>query len=450
MNSILRALAARWPMIAITTIAALVGGLWVTMTSVPRYQGSARVVLDYIRPDPVTGEVVPSRTLETYLTSQIRLLRDQAVAAPAAELLGWMDAPDVLAAYAARPPSDTRDLASWVSALLIPRIGARMVEDSNIMEISYYGESEELSRVAAEALRSAYVQSNIKLRQDASRESAERIQQNVERVRLELAELETLQRRVESETGVVMGAKGVDEASSRLRLMAKRPESPVVLREAAVTPTTAQLAQLEASIGRASQTLGPNNPDFIRMLQQREALRAQLANETLGPEARSAAILASSRATAALFEQTKNQVLATREPALRLRLIQDQIEGRQREFRQLTEALVSLRSLQTNSLSSITPMGEAYTAPKPVFPNPWLILIGSGGLGLVLGSVLACFSELMGRRIRTPRHLEAAAGAAMLIAVPDFKRPRPRRAPRRTSKRRAKGAAVAPEQLAGT
>jgi succinoglycan biosynthesis transport protein ExoP len=446
MNSILRALAARWLLIVVSTAACLVGGLWVATTSAPRYQGNARVVLDYIRPDPVTGAVVSSKMLEAYLTSQLRMLRDQQVAVPAAEILGWMDSPDVLAAYASRPASDTRDLAAWVSGILIPRIGARMVEESNILEISYNGESEELSRAAADALRTAYIQSSIQAQQESSRASAEKIQASIERVRKELAELETMQSKVEAETGVALTHKGMDEASAALRLMAKRPDGPVVLREPAPTLSRAQLAELEVTISRALQSQGPNNPDLLRLQRQRDTLRTQVENEGLSGASRSAAMIASNRASAALFESLKSQVLATREPALRLRLLQDQINGRQEEFRQLTETMIQLRSMQTATVSSISPIGEAYAEPKPVFPNTILILGGSGAIGMVLGGILACLSELMGRRVRTRKHLEAAAGSAMLIELPDLSKARPVGKGRRGANSRK--AAATPEMAA--
>jgi succinoglycan biosynthesis transport protein ExoP len=422
MNSILRALAARWPIIAVTTLACLLGGLWVATTSAPRYQGSARVVLDYIRPDPVTGAVVPSKMLDAYLVSQIRMLRDQQVAAPAAEILGWMDSPDVLAAYAARPAGDSRDLAAWVSGILIPRIGARMIEDSNILEISYNGESEEISRAAADALRTAYIQSSIQAKQEASRGGAERIQANIDRLKVELAELETVKAGVEAETGVVLGPTGSDDASRQVALMAGRPRAPVVLDDTDVaTPAGLQLAQLDAAIAKASQVLGPNNPDLSGMMVKREVLRAQVAGKRSVAQAASAAVVASDQASAALFESLKSRVLETREPALRLRLLQDEIDGRQDEFRSLTETLVLLRSLQTQSISSITPTGEAYSEPKPVFPNNALILGGSGAIGLAIGGIMACLLELTDRRVRTRRHLEAAASAVVLIEVPNLR-----------------------------
>jgi succinoglycan biosynthesis transport protein ExoP len=431
MNSILRALAARWPLILISTLASLLGGLWVMTTSAPRYQGSARVVLDYIRPDANSGEVIPSKMLDAYLISQLRMLRDQQVAAPAAEILGWMDNPDVLAAYASRPASDTRDLYAWVSALLIPRINAEMVEGSNIMEISYYGESEELSRITADALRTAYIEANVRARQDSARESAEKIQENIERVRAELSELEAIQTQIETETGVVLNDRGVDDASSQLRRMVESPGSPILLNDGEAPPASiAQIAQLEAAINRASQTLGPNNPDLIRMIRQRDVLRAQAASEGATQQARSSAIAAATRASDAVFESLKARVLATREPSLRLRLLQDQINGHLDEFRTLTSALVELRTQQATSVTSLSPIGEAYAEPEPVFPNRLLILAGTGSIGLIFGAILACLAELLGRRVRTQRHLESAAGAALLIELPNM-RPRGRKLFRR-------------------
>jgi succinoglycan biosynthesis transport protein ExoP len=446
MNSILRALAARWLLIVITTTACLLGGLWVSLTSAPRYHGSARVALDYIRPDPITGEVVPSKMLDAYLMSQIRMLRDQQVAGPAAEILGWMDSPDVLAAYASRPATDTRDLAAWVSGILIPRIGARMIEDSNILEISYNGESEELSRAAAEALRTAYIQSSIQARQEASRDSAEKIQASIERVRKELADLEAIQSQVESETGVALGPKGIDDASNQLRLMAKRPEAPLILQDfGAVTPSMARLAQLEATINRQSQILGPNNPELLRLKRQREVFGAQIEVEGSRGDGKTAAIVAASQASAALFESLKTRVLSTREPALRLRLLQDQINGRVEEFRQLTETLIQLRSLQATTTSSISPIGEAFAEPEPVFPNNVLIVAGTSALGFILGCILACLMELMGRRVRTLRHLETATGTAVLIEIPDLGERHQNRSRRRRSRSAAHATSEAPD-----
>ncbi len=417
---------ARWPMILITTIASLIGGLWVITTSQPRYRADARVILDYVRPDPETGTAISSRSLEAYLTSQFRMIRDQNVAARAAEIMGWMDSPDVLAAYANRPAADTRELAAWISGLLIPRTGARMLEDSNILVISYFGETPELSLAAAEALRTAYIESNTNLRRDTSRAAADRIQVVLDGVQKDLAELEALQATVESETGVVVDEKGEDQASERLQRMNRQPDARAAIQEGVPKSSGGALAQIEASIQSASQTMGPNNPALIRMMRQRDLLKAQMATEGSTAEELAAANAVASRASAAAYEALKAEVLATREPAMRLRLIQDRINSKRDEFKRMTESLMELRSQQTLGTTSITPIGEVVAEPIPVFPNRILIFAGTGGLGLIFGSILACLSELLGRRVRTRNHLELASGVAMLVELPRVSRAKAR------------------------
>ena len=81
MKAIRRAIWGRWLIVAISVAACLVGGLTVIVTSPPRYKGTARVVLDYIRPDPATGAVLPSKMLDAYITTQIGLIRPETMLA---------------------------------------------------------------------------------------------------------------------------------------------------------------------------------------------------------------------------------------------------------------------------------------------------------------------------------------------------------------------------------
>jgi succinoglycan biosynthesis transport protein ExoP len=419
MNSILRALAARWPLILVTTLASLLGGVWVTVTSAPRYQGSARVVLDYIRPDPTTGEVVSSKMLDAYLTSQIRMLKDQQVAVPAAEILGWMDSPDVLAAYANRPASDTRDLGTWVSGILIPRIGARMVEGSNILEISYYGESEELSRVAADAIRTAYIQSDVEIRQSAARENAAKLEVRLAQIRTQLDALRASQRKASQESGVMLDLAGRDQDSAQLAALLDGDARPII-KSIDVPPSLAarELAQVRGTLNASEQSLGPNHPSIREFRQREQALTQRVALEATSMQSQRQLIDAASAASQAQIDSLIARILAQREPALRLKLLQDQINAREEEARSLAEAVIASRAVQSTRSTAISPIGEAYAEPRPVFPNPLLILGGSASLGLVLGGMMACLVELAWRRVRNARHVESATGSVLLAVLP--------------------------------
>jgi uncharacterized protein involved in exopolysaccharide biosynthesis len=347
------------------------------------------------------------------------MLKDQQVAAPAAEILGWMDDPDVLAAYANRPVSDTRDLGAWVSGILIPRIGARMVDGSNILEISYYGQSEELSRVAADALRTAYIQSDVQIRQNAARESAAKLELRHAQIQTQLDALRASQRQASQESGVMLDLAGRDQASGELAALLETDAQPII-NSPYVSPSLAsrELAQARAALSASELSLGPNHPSLQEFRRREQALAQRVALEATAMQSQRQLIDAASAASQAQIDSLIARILAQREPALRLKLLQDQINAREEEARSLAEAVIASRAVQSARSTAISPIGEAYAEPRPVFPNPLLILGGSASLGLVLGGMMACLVELAWRRVRHARHVESATGSVLLAVLP--------------------------------
>lgn len=429
MTSILRAIRGNWLVVVICTAASLIGGLVVMTTSQPRYQGTARVILDYIRPDPTTGQIVPSKMIDAYVGSQIRMVRDYQVAAPAAEALGWMDSPDFQIAYAQRPPTDTRDFAAWISAPIIARTSVRMVDGSNIMEISYQADSPEAAVAVAEALRQAYISAGVRARQTSAGTAAENLTRQIERVRTELASLESDLARAEDQTGIMIGDNGRDEEAAKLRNLARRGADIVAPQDQAATPSEIMLRQLELEMAQEAVGLGPNNPRLLELSRRREVLRAQVAAERAAL-ASAKPVQDSLQRSSELLERQKERVLSLREPLTRLRLQQDEVNHKREELRQLTESLANMRALAGSTTTTTTAVGVATPSPRPVFPNPWLILIGSTVLGLAVGGMAACLAELMGRRVRVERHLEQATNRPVIAVIPDMRRSGPKRAAR--------------------
>ena len=357
--------------------------------------------------------------LDAYLTSQIRMIRDLQVAATAAELMGWMDNPDILAAYAARPASDNRDLPTWVASILIPRVGVRMVDGSNIMEISYYGDSEELSRQAADALRTAYVQSDIILRQFTAEENATRLSVRLDQVRGQIDSLVAMQARLSQDTGVALGPLGRDQASVDLAALLDRDVRPIVnTTDDAPSLASRELIQANAMLSGAERSLGPNHPTLLQLKARVELLKERVGTEATSRQVERQLIDAANAASQAQIEDLKTRVLAQRQPALRLKLLQDQIDVRKEEVNALAQAVMSARAIQSTRATAITPIGEASAESRPVFPNHLLILGGTTALGMVLGGMMACLAEIIARRVRNEHHIESATGAVLLAVLP--------------------------------
>lgn len=418
MASILYALWGRRLVILAAFFACLLGGIIVIVVSAPRYVATARVVLDYVRPNPDTGVVVPSKMLDVYINSQIRLIRDYDVAGPAVEALGWLDDRDIQAAYASVATGATGDIRTWLASQIIASTNARMVEDSNILEISYVGQDPALAEAVVEALRQAYIQSPINAQAESSRAVADQLANDVNRMTIELNEIQKQKGEIEAKSGIMIQANGRDEASARLRSIVRAPPLPVLVRQGAPTMTSVLLQRVERQLSVAVASLGPNNPQLLALRSRRDMLLSQLRTEQSDQVAKVSTFEDLNRADTVALEQQKSIVLASRLPATEIRLLQDEIDRRVQRSNDVRTTIMQSRAKATATASSFSAMGPAEAKKEPVFPNKMLILGGSGGLGLTLGLLLAGVVELMARRIRSARDLEQIVEAPVLAVVP--------------------------------
>src|SRR4029079_14918618 len=94
----LRILWARAPRIAACTIFTFLGGLVVTLVVQPGYEATARVMLNILKPDPITG-TVRNMDLGAYIDTQRELIKDYRVTAPIVAALNWETDPQKIAQY---------------------------------------------------------------------------------------------------------------------------------------------------------------------------------------------------------------------------------------------------------------------------------------------------------------------------------------------------------------
>src|SRR3712207_97167 len=124
-------MARRW-MIMTAVCASLLGALLTVAIVPPRYTASTRVMLDIIKPDPVTGEVIGNQFLRAYTKTQTELIRDYKVAGPIVEQRGWTRDPAMVARYdlAGDPNVARRRMAQ----VIIDNTQAQLIDGSNILE----------------------------------------------------------------------------------------------------------------------------------------------------------------------------------------------------------------------------------------------------------------------------------------------------------------------------
>ncbi len=408
----LRILMMRRNIIILALLASVLAGVAIVKLIPKQYEATTRMMLEIIRPDPVTGEVLSSSYARAYTKTQIELIKDYRVAGRAVDKLGWSGSADMAAQY--QQSNSDQPFRRWLASIIIAGTEARLIDASNILEISYRGSSPDAAARIANALQEAYEEQTIQFKRQDAQKNARWFREQTTELRTKLAQAEARKAEFEKANDIVLGDEGVDTDTARLQALASSaPVAPVSAAPMPVQvsgpgPAQMQLAQVEAAIATASRTLGANHPDYIALLRQRDIAANAAAQERAAAAANaraSGAPAPTGPSVGALFNAQRERVLSQRGKlaeakqlqndvaVLRAQLNETQIKGAKEEQEaQSADAGLTL-------LSSATPPDDA------TFPRTIPVMLGAVALGLGLGVLLALLFELLNRRVRGPDDL---------------------------------------------
>jgi uncharacterized protein involved in exopolysaccharide biosynthesis len=413
-----RILWARRFLVFIATLVSTVAGILVVQIMPPRYEATSRVMLDVIKPDPVTGQVMATAFLKAYTRTQIQLLQDYRVAGAVVDSLKWANDPRMLKAYRERPANDDRDFKKWAAQEVIDGTKPKVVEGSNILEINYSSEDPERAKLVADALQKAYSDTTLQARRETARRNADWYDAQAEKAKAALFAAEAAKSAFERESGILLQDNKVDLDSAQLAALASQGTGPVAsMAPTGPTAASLQLAQIDAALSEASKTLGPNHPQLLELRRRRDLTARQVAEERSLSGAQASATMGAARATAGLLAAQKSRVLAQREKVEKLRLLQDDVDLRRDQYSKAVARAAELRQESDVAESGVTSLGTAVTPQDPVFPNKPLVIGGGLAAGLGIGVVLALLLELFGRRVRSAEDLRLAIEAPVLAVV---------------------------------
>lgn len=405
-------------LIALFAVAAFVVGAVVVNVVPPRYEAQSRVMLDIIKPDPVTGEVLNSTFMRAYTKTQVEMLKDQNVARIVVQDLGWQRDPKLQADYRKRKDGRDLDFTSWAAEKIINGSQADVIAGSNILEISYASKSPQEAKSVADGLLKAYMDLTLETRRANARRNAGWYEEQAEKAKAALFTAESLKSAYERANGIVLQDDKTDLDSARLAALASQGASPVFSSpNMSASGSAAQLSALDAEIAEQTKVLGPNHPALQQMLARRNILSSQVAQERNSAASAAGAAMNAAQATGGLLEAQKAKVMGQRDKVERLRLMQDQVDLHRDQYNKAVARAAQLRQEADIADSGITPLASAITPTDPVFPKKGLIMGASIPLGLGLGFLLSILLELLGRRVRSAHDLGLAAAAPVLAVI---------------------------------
>lgn len=417
----LRIIWARRLIIIVAFAASVLGAFVFTKLVQPRYEATARVNIDILKKDPLTGGGQDIRNVGVYFDAQQQLIKDYQVTGPVVDKLGWLSDPRRIAAYRARPESDTRDFRLWL-AEQVAGLTSTDITASTVLEITFRSPDPIEAKVGSEALRDAYLNASMASKQQDAEKLATWYNHQADLARQGADEAEAKKAAYEKETGIVQSGDA-DMDSARLAALAGQLSMPNLNSSATATSAShIQLSQLDAQIAQQSKTLGPNHPDMIALRAQRTTLAQAVAQE----DADARKIASGQTGAAALSKvlaDEKARVISQRDKVERLHQLQAEVDLRRDQYK-TTAARAAELALQ-GSLADwgLTPIGTVVAPIKPAFPNKPLMVGGAAAMGLALGLGLALLLELLNRRVRGVEDLNLSSELRCIAVV---RAPRPK------------------------
>ena len=429
----LRILIARRWIILVTLVTCVAVALAVARILPERYPAKARVMLDIVKPDPVTGQMIGANSARGYVRTQIELIKDYRIAGDVVDKLGWAQNPSVIAAWQ-NETGGVGDFRRWGAQRIIQATEVGLVEGSNILEITYEAPDPEVAKQVANFLREAYVDASLRFKTDSAGRTADWYREQADRAQQALISAEAAKTKFEQENGIVIGPGGEAEstrlAALQQSLIAARGGQTAIQAQSSM-PVTAgvvdqlkvQLATLNDQIAQAAEKLGVEHPTYKAMLSRRALLQREIGRETSESRTVTAAMGGASRQMIAQLERDYNaqraRVFGMKDKLDQLGRLMREVELRRAQYEKAAARTADLRLESNVSESGLVILGDVIGSARPSFPN-WPQVWGlSVAFGLALGIVLAVFTELLARRIRGVEDLSFASKSPVLAVIAD-------------------------------
>jgi chain length determinant protein EpsF len=439
--------ARRW--VALLTFALIVGGtIAATLVWPKKYAASAQVLLDLKGLDPVSGMPASASAPNSYLATELDVIRSTRVALRVVDTLKLAANPLMQRDHA--KSGTEAPLREWIAEQLIAQLKVKPSRDSTVLEITYHGSDPRLAALVANTFAKAYIDTTLELRVDPARQQVKWFEERGKTLRETLDSAQKRLSEYQRSTGIVSLDERFDVESARLSELSSQLVSlqalasetqkrariaseaepggpatlsvlPEILQSPILQSMKAELNRMEGRQSEIAANLGRNHPDYLKVSEEVAALRPRLLVEmravvvslsrTAQLNAQRAAEVQSS------LDRQRSKVLDLKERRDRFTVLTRDVEAAQRAFDEVSQR-TSKASLESQLRQGNVHLLDA--AVPPVGPSSPLMLINvivSAVLGVLAAIAVALLLELPDRRVRAGADAAAATGLPLLGTV---------------------------------
>lgn len=290
-------IAARRGTILKTLLATVLATLLITLILPKTYTASSDVFIDYKGSDPIGGRLFSPILDESYMQTQLDMLRSYAVADKVIDKLDLTQTP----AYRAMVAKQGEARAH---ANLIKEIGDRTLvvtrRSSRVIELEYSAPTPTQARDFANSVVRAYIELNQQIAFTAARSRREQYNAQLENLRKEADTIQQAMTRYQQQTGLLINSERDDlqtrqladlvnalngvkaerrEAAARkqnidnlLRSGVHPNELPDIAQRPNIADLKSKISDVDRRLAEVRNVLGPNHPRTLSLIQERNAL----------------------------------------------------------------------------------------------------------------------------------------------------------------------------------
>lgn len=449
----LRILLARW-WVLLLVCGAMLGAAAAVSALLPRqYTAVATMVIEPRGTDVLGANIGAQMLAQSHLATQIDILRSERVAAQVVRTLGIASSASAQQQWR-EATGGSGTIESYFAGVITRNLDVRPSRESSVVTLSFTAGDPRFAAQAANAFATAYIATNLELRNQPSKLYATWFDEQLQPLREAAEAAQSRVSAFQQRNGIVASDERLDIESARLAELSQQlslaqsqaldsrarasVSEPMVssVPEVSSTPVVqnlrADLLRAQTRLEQMSQQFGAAHPNHRQAMAEVDALQDRLWRELTNART---TVSSMALVTDKREEDLRRAVAVQKSRVLELKAQRDELATmvREAETAQRVFDVVLQRQAQTR-LDSLNTQAGAYvlnpaTVPgEPSSPKTQRNLMLAGGLGLLLGLAAALLVEAADRRVRGAADLEAGLQMNVLgslpRSLPAWRRPR--------------------------
>ncbi|WPL80035.1 Wzz/FepE/Etk N-terminal domain-containing protein [Bordetella hinzii] len=441
LNQVWAMLAARARLIAWVALGTLLLTCLLILVLPRVWTASSDVFIDYRENDPINGRSFSPLLDESYMQTQIDMIRSQTVADYVIASLGLLSGEEAASGSKAR-----NELVAYIKR----NLEVAKQQNSRVLTISFSANTPQKAREFANAVVNSYIAVSQGISSAAARARTEQYTAQLEQLRGELDAIQDKLTRYQQETGIVDTRQTGDDidvrrlndmATAMLALESQleaararkattasllaggmRPEDlPEVGLIAPINDLRNGLTVVEHQLGQLRGALGPKHPSVAGLLAQRAQMQAEIARQAKAAvEAQDSEVQRLEAQKAALqrdMDAQRAKVLDQMAKRDRIAAYQRQFAGVEQVYQTALQKYDGILMASNISLPSLSVLRAAEVPSSPSRPKVRTSLVLGLLFGIMAGLALALLLELSRRRVRCLDDLERNTSLPVLGRV---------------------------------